>query len=293
MDMGKSEVDAGTLARLMDGELSPDRRAEVMAILAANPELLNDLADAAVALELAGDQAIQKSGTLRRPRWWRPRLWLAAAAGLVAILFGVRQLDTGSNERFLFALHTLAPMSGSGGLQAVWGQNWEIPSLSVTRGGADVGDADFLVGVHSFRWALAVESQDPLAAAAEAERLLPMLRELPGGGPLAALVRQATEQVGAGERADPSASRLLHELGSDDSATGAGWLVEQLRLANLGDPTAVANNSREITDAIGHILERPDTSPELASVLLDVREALQTQSALALALERAYTDFAR
>jgi hypothetical protein len=187
-------VNPELLAAFLDGKLSGDERARVVATLADSEEDYEALLNAA-AIAQHLDPAPQV--VRRRARFvptGRARYVLAvvgsAAVLLLAVLPFVRRGAGNRPVDFLRATAASSPR-GPGSMASTFGSGWETPSWTAVRGPADVLSSRaraFRLGARVAQLELSFELRDSAAVSSAALPLAQLAGELEAGTPVSSMV---------------------------------------------------------------------------------------------------------
>jgi hypothetical protein len=296
--VNEQEIDAQTLAALMDGRLADPLRADLLARLAASPEALEVQADAAAVLgELEPDSGkvlplpAPASG-LRR----RLPIGLAAAAVIAAISLGGPLIQEARWSSPPGSARFLAPLLENG---AVLPADFDLRPWTAVRGGGPEpltpAARAARAGALGVDLEIAVWSRDTTAPRL-ANELAVLLGGVPAGAPVATMYRVIAQRAGAApkeilpllDRAAAAARELtapdLYQLGAWGEAAriaAARRDVEFFRVRESRRALDWAARLPTLPDAARPAVERLQSrlqspkAPDWAALNRDVAELLR------------------
>lgn len=271
--MNGRPMDPETLAALLDGRLTGERREAALAALASDEAAYEAYVDAvAVTRELEaegeGDDE-EDDGPVRSirtaPSWWRrygTRQFLVAAglAALVVLPYAIyRSQDVEEGPAWVTESWTgSAAGIPAGWNTAPWGARRSVrgaltPEARATRVGARLVDLE-----------VSLRAGDSARAAAFATEVADLLDSLPAAGPAVGVYRNIAERASAPrDELDPLLARgraaAVHLLDEDRLRVGAWLEAARLAAAERDADFLRATESRDI-------LDRLRSDPELSSV---------------------------
>lgn len=291
-----SRLDPETLAALMEGRLSDEERARVLADLAESEADLEVLADASIAAAaLAVEKEVAKASPAQVRAGIRWKVWLPLAAAVAGVALIPSLLDrtrSGGLGQLRLDLVAMGPVASPAELPVAAGGD------AVRSGGSAPDVIDGLTPVaRSFRRGAIFARLTVLAPAArddspEAAALDGLLRSTTGG--VARPSVEAWLRDGADAESDwRTAAEALQEVEGAGAAFRLGLLVERLSLsgANEGGPTTPpAQWVRSLESDFADL--PPDARSALESDFVRLRDRLRADPPDAGALREAVEAFA-
>ena len=295
-------LDAEHLAAFLDGTLTPAERAEVLKVLASNPEayseflevqaLLAELDPPAEESEVADVPPTTSTAAIEAPKRkvGRRRYFLFTGPILAAAVLSVVLLrpdangvaDTGS----MFASMLPGWTTGSGAVEDRLGAGWNEPPWSTVRGAEDALSRDsraFRLGVRFAELEVAVAADDSAAAEQTLLSLQRILESVDLGVPSAV---EAARARSSGTYRDGNVRRSL--VSRARAVTGASYAVDlgmwlgSARLAGLGADTAFFETNMPAHSAWREVREdvvNSDSAARWSGVVSAVDELYEARQA--------------
>ena len=287
--MSRQESIDERIGGLLEGRLSAEARAELMRELAADPMLVERLANAARATaDSESEQFTTETRTATRPRF-RPRLAyvlpLAAAAAVAVVLIVPRPRDVIAGPELIALTDPLVTTGGEGSVDRNFGPGWAYSGSGV-RGNDVNRELAFLAGAQITDLRLALNSGDSVAARLVLPSLIRSLRTLQGASPYAVRMSAFSGKLSANTpprellAETTTTAESLRLLMQDGPWFDLGIWVESARLAVLKRDTTffapAGPANRELTRFIAD--REAQLPPDLLSELQSLEGLLRSEA---------------
>ncbi|GLC27806.1 hypothetical protein [Roseisolibacter agri] len=281
--MSNDRIAPETIAALLDGTLSAEERARVLAALARGDESYEDLLEASALVRALEDEGGRGepgeplphprpgvgSGAGPAARRWRRGLLTAvpllAAAGIAAIVLPARFGRTGAPDIAQVVGDATVP-GQTGDMASRFGTGWEQPGWSVVRGADDPLSRDggaFRLGGRFAQLDLSLRARDAAAVRAAAAALGRLAARVDGGAPVAAQVEAlATSPIAEADASLPAVASALRDLAASPAWFDLGAWSEAARLAARAGRAEFFAPARPPMQALTRILTALDRAPD-------------------------------